>query len=92
MGSVSLGGAVGTPAMQLIEPEGCHDIFCNGIGRVEMLSGGCVRVVMYVEHRLPNGLTEYVVACKLIRPISTLWSGKKLLDIAIGGEAISNRH
>lgn len=57
----------------LIEPRAIRDTFVNGIGRIEKLPGGLVRVVLFACETEPDGSRFRVVKCKLVRPICT-WS------------------
>lgn len=65
--------------LPLIEEAVIPDIFISGIGRIEKLAGGMVRVVYYAERQIEPGLIEHVVVAKLVRPIATLIDAMRIL-------------
>jgi hypothetical protein len=51
--------------MQLSEPFAVIDTYADGIGRIEKLKGGNVRVVFYVESE-HDGRVERVIVAKIV--------------------------
>ena len=62
----------------LIEPFHIPDTFISGIGRIDRLEGGMVRVVFYSEEPTA-GRMERVVVCKIVRPVATWGAALKLM-------------
>lgn len=55
----------------LVELSHVPDVFVSGIGRIDKLGGGMVRVVFYAEERNSDGAVERVVVAKIVRPRAT---------------------
>lgn len=51
--------------MELIEPMLVRDVFISGVGRVERLADGNLRVVCYTE-RTCDGQVERIVTARII--------------------------
>jgi hypothetical protein len=55
--------------MLLVEKRPIVDRVASGLGRVDVLSGGFGRFVLYVEEPTPFGPVEYVICDKIILPM-----------------------
>lgn len=69
--------------MLLIEEAVCPDIFVSGVGKVEKLSGGLVRVIFYVERQTDSGKSERVVVAKIVRTLASIVEATALYRQAI---------
>jgi hypothetical protein len=58
--------------MRLVEPFAVIDIFTSGVGRVEILRGGNMRLTYFTDATAENGRVERVVAAKIIIPIDAV--------------------
>lgn len=67
----------------LIEEGQLPEFFVSGIGRIEKLAGGMVRVVFYSERRLDTGEVERVAVCRMIRPIATWHESLQIVSRAL---------
>lgn len=67
----------------LIEEAYCPDIFVSGIGKIEKLTGGMVRITFFSERRGEGGRCERVVSAKIVRPLSTWPQAMRMLAMAI---------
>jgi hypothetical protein len=54
--------------VKLAEPIAILDTFTSGLGRKEILRGGCVRLVFYAEATLEDGTVEHVIVAKIVMP------------------------
>lgn len=70
-------------AIQLIEEAYCPDVFVSGIGKIEKLEGGMVRVVFYSERHGDDGQIERVIVLKLVRPLATWAKSARMLASAL---------
>jgi hypothetical protein len=55
------------PIFDFIEPIDVHDVFVNGMARVEPLNGGLIRIWLYADEGLAERLK--VIRCKLVLPL-----------------------
>lgn len=58
--------------MKLAEPIAILDTFTSGLGRVEIMKGGCARFILYAEMTLESGEVENVVVAKIVMPIDAV--------------------
>jgi hypothetical protein len=50
-----------------------QDIFCSGLGAIELLEGGCVRFYLYVSQMADAGEeTDRVVAARIVMPLEAV--------------------
>ena len=56
------------------EPTPVQDVFCSGLGAIEKIGGGCVRLYWYVMQSPDgsDGPPEQVLVAKLIFPASAI--------------------
>jgi hypothetical protein len=73
--------------MEMIEPAHIQDVFASGLGRIDKLSGGMIRLVFYVEEVGPEGIERHVVA-KIIRHRSSLGHSLKAIATAVSEEPL----
>lgn len=66
-------------APPLVELSHVPDVFVSGIGRIDKLGGGMVRVVFYAEERASDGSVERVVVAKIVRPLATWHEALKMI-------------
>jgi hypothetical protein len=69
--------------MKLTELYAVQDVFASGLGRVDVLGGGFVRFVWYVERKLDDGTTENVIVASVIASIDSIQPGRNLIEAAI---------
>lgn len=58
--------------MRLAEPIAVLDTFTSGLGRVEVMKGGCVRFIVYVESTMEDGTVENIVVAKIVMPLDAV--------------------
>lgn len=69
--------------MDMIDDGGVPDVFVSGLGRIERLSGGLVRLVFYTE-RVEAGATVRVIGARIIRPVANWAISMRMLSEASG--------
>lgn len=56
--------------MTLVELYAVPDVYCTGLGAVEILPGGSARFTLYVEKMGPDGTALNVVVENIVMPLS----------------------
>jgi len=65
------------------------DVFCSGLGAIERLEGGCLRLYFYVTQAAYDGeASEKLVVAKLVVP-ATAVPDALLRLIAVGGDNLT---
>lgn len=82
-----MGSAKPPDAVELHEPFSVPDIFVEGIGRIERLSGGNLRFVLYAQQEAPDGRKERIVVAKLVGPVVGIPAVLRQITEAIAGAA-----
>ena len=72
---------------QLIDPIAVQDIYVSGIGRVEDVGGGCIRITFYAAQKaILDGTAERVVVARLVGPASAAMDALAMTEAAINGK------
>lgn len=66
--------------MEMYDPTGVPDVFASGLGKIEKLSSGIVRLTFYVEETRPDGSIEHRVVARILRDRASL--GNSIMAIA----------
>lgn len=65
----------GETTMLLIEKRPIVDRVSSGLGRVDVMSGGMVRFVLYIEEPISGAPVQYVISEKIVLPIDAVPDG-----------------
>lgn len=76
--------------MRLVEPIAILDCYADGLGAVQLMKGGNVRFVLYVEHVNDSGEVEGVIVQKTVMHVEAVPEAMHLSWAALGAAFLRN--
>lgn len=69
--------------MKLVELFAVPDTVVTALGRVDILHGGWVRFVWYVEHQNPDGSSDNVIVASIVMAAEMVPQNRQITDEAL---------
>ena len=82
---------VTTPTPTIVDLGNYPVIYASAVARIDKLSHGMVSIAMAEERRNDEGLMEWVIVCRLIRPLASMDITAQLIAQMIGDAGSADR-
>lgn len=82
---------MGMKELPIVDNGNYPTIFASVVARIDKLSHNMVSILMAEERRNEDGLLEWVVVCRLIRPLASMDITASLIAQLIGGMGTRER-
>ena len=83
-----MGSKAPIEAPVMIDTGPLPDTFFSGIGRIEKLTGGCFRFMLYAEHVRDDGRRERLPVASVVCPLSIIPNALRQVALAIAEPAL----